>query len=147
MESHTSSGAANRTSTGNGTCSPDRSSHASMLDSTSTRCSRGTAYSISRNRTRRDVTNTWCDGATYVRGASARAETALRRGVTRGTAVASRFTSSNAPFDRSSSSTHVRARATGPGPVVRSRSSSTASSSGARRLLRLVSARRVWGNQ
>jgi hypothetical protein len=60
---HTSSGAANRTSTGNGTSSPVEASQRSISARAGPTASRGIAYSISRKRTRRGDAKTSCDGA------------------------------------------------------------------------------------
>ncbi len=59
VDSHTSSPGAKRTSTGNAMLQPDRSSQVEISRNVSLTVSTGTAYSISRKRTRRGDANTW----------------------------------------------------------------------------------------
>ncbi len=131
-----SSAAATRTSIGNGIRSPDRSIQARNCWITSTTCSRGTAYSDSRNTTFRSEQNTLYDASTYSRADNARDANWLIRGTSPGRRTASRLVSSKTRLDSSSSSTQPRTRLTGDAPTP-----------AATRLLRLVSATSVCGNQ
>src|SRR6266511_263100 len=129
-ESQMSSAAVNRTSTGNGRPSTTERSPAKA----SRTAARGSPYSISTKRTRRGVQNTDADGPVYVRADSARADTRFSGRTTRGATRAKRHATPNTRLERSSSSSQPRNRDSG-------------ASDTATRLLRLVSASEVYGNQ
>ena len=75
-----SSGAATRTSIGNGMREPELSIQSRRRRMTSTTCSRGTAYSDSRKTTLRSEQNTLYDASTYSRADRARDASWLIRG-------------------------------------------------------------------
>jgi hypothetical protein len=135
-----SSAAATRTSTGNITGLASRGTAARSSASTSSRDSRGTAYSDSTNRTRRGVTNTWCDVAEYERLESVAAASLLSGLISEGTARPVRHSAPNAAFSITSYSRNWRQpgmRGGVPGPESRSRIL----------LLRLTRAFFPYGNQ
>src|SRR5690606_30026719 len=81
VESHTSSAAAKRTSTGNWTAAPGRlSTHARSSASTAGSAARGTAYSLSTKRTRRLVAKTRQETSSYSRRDSTRVASRLSPG-------------------------------------------------------------------
>jgi len=108
VDSQISSAAATRTSTGNITGSASRGTAARSSPSTSRSDSRGTAYSDSTNRTRRGVTNTWCDGAEYDRFESVPAANLLSGLMSAGTARPVRHSAPNAAFSITSYSKKCR---------------------------------------
>jgi hypothetical protein len=103
-----SSAAATRTSTGNITGSASRGTAVRSSASTPSRDSRGTAYSDSTNRTRRGVTNTWCDGAEYERLERVAAASRLSGLISGGTARPVRHSAPNAAFSITSYSRNRR---------------------------------------
>src|SRR5699024_131791 len=129
----TSAAAANRTSTGNGTVSPVCRNQVFTARSAGTTAWAGSAYSISRNRTRRGVANTSWEGAVYRRADSARAATQFTFGVSAFTPVHSRLVTSNTVLERISSSSTRRTGLSGPAAPAR--------------LFALVSTMSVYGNQ
>ena len=99
-----------RTSTGNATSWACRAAAARSPSNASDSAARGTAYSISRNRTWRGLQNTAYDGATYSPAAICPAMTRLSRGTSGGASAATRWTSPNAPLPSTSSSTSAATR-------------------------------------
>ncbi len=124
----------NRTSTGKVTACPCRCAAARSPVIASWTAARGTAYSISRNRTRRELQNTSYERATYSPAAICAATSRLIRGTSRGAAAPIRQASANPPLPSSSSPIQAAARL---------RSGSVASV----RLLHLIAATSVCGNQ
>ncbi|CAM5421243.1 hypothetical protein SBADM41S_05604 [Streptomyces badius] len=134
VDSAMSSAGAVRTSTGKLIFSGDRSTMAFSSRSTVTASSRGTAYSISTNRTRRGLVNTLNGMSVYVRAERARLESLAIEGIVAGTARPSEQATWNTPLDSSSSSIQLLIRPGGAaGPALR--------------LLRLVLQFPVCGNQ
>ena len=89
-----SSAAVNRNSIGNETGWRSRISFA--VRSASTTCSRGTAYSISSNRTSRGDAKIACDQSTRSRCEATFEANRFSRGIARGTRRATSFTTRNA---------------------------------------------------
>ncbi len=129
-----SSAGAVRTSTGKLIRRRERSTIAFSSRSAATAASRGSAYSISRNRTRRGVVKTLYGMSVYVRAESARLEILATGGMVAGTARPSAQTALKRALERNSSSIQAlsgEGGAAGPGL----------------RLLRLVLQLPVCGNQ
>src|SRR5690625_7156309 len=90
VESQTSSAATKRTSMGNGTATPAEFSQRRTSVSAAGTASIGIAYSISRNRTRRGVTNTSWLAPVYEIGRASGRERGERAGVLGGSIRANR---------------------------------------------------------
>lgn len=105
VDSAMSSAGAVRTSTGKLTLKSERSTRALSSPSAATAAARGSAYSISTNRTRRGEVNTLYEMSVYVRADSARLEILAMPGMAAGTARPTAQTSWKTPLDSSSSST------------------------------------------
>src|ERR1700689_3062777 len=130
-----SSAAATRISTGNITGSASVLTAARSSASTSSTDPAGTAYSDSTNRTRRDVTNTWCEGAEYERFDKVVAANRLSGLMSEGTARPVRQSAPKAVFPIPSYSRNRRQDGIGAGPGP------------ATRLFRLTRAFLPYGNQ
>ena len=132
-----SSAAATRTSTGNMTGADSLGTAARSEARTSSRDSRGTAYSDSTKRTRRGVTNTSCDTAVYVRADSAPEDSRFSGGISAGTIRPVRHKAPNAVFSITENSHQRRHPGIAGGTSAES----------AKRLFRFTSALRPYGNQ
>src|ERR1700733_7672062 len=113
-----SSAAAILTSTGNMTWSARPATPARNSASTSSRDSRGTAYSDSTNLTRRGVTKTSCDGAEYVRFDRVAAASRFSGLIVAGTARPVLHSAPKAAFSITSYSKNRRQRGMGEGTAA-----------------------------
>src|SRR5438093_4793871 len=129
-----SSAAVNRTSTGNRILNGNPEMIFWRPTNASGSAARGRPYSISMNRTRRDAQNTSWDAPVNARDDHARAEMLVIVGTSAGASRPTRQTPPNTVLAISESSNQPRSRDSG------------ASDAGTR-LLRLVCARSVYGNQ
>src|SRR4051812_30875678 len=103
-----SSGAATRTSIGNEICNPSRSMTERTACTASRIAPRGTAYSISTNRTRRGEVNTSWEGAENRRAPMSLAAVLFSLGTSDGRRLPSAQTALNIVLARNSSSSHSR---------------------------------------